>query len=350
MAINIIDGFYVGSSTPIDSRFVVANSTERTAIEYKYDGLKVFQRDTRETYIWNSTTSIWDLEGSGALSGTGTLNYVPRWVSGSSLGTSSLYSNSGKIGINDTNPLSYLQIKDISGGQPLSFNSRYVSATLDSAVVGYNWYWNGSDQSFDISKKSSYIEMTSQNGFLFKTRSGGSSNWVTNLELNNVSSGWNVVRSSGNGTFISGTLSLSSSTSPTVVNQMVTFDGSFRTLKSIYKNSKYLTLTSNYSILTDDNELIIKIGTIVGSSLSITLPTITASEIGREITIVLLSSSGKSLTFTAGAQNIKGLDDNVFTSISGNEAVKFTSVQVGLIFNGMFHIIVKILQTISIQH
>ena len=73
MAINIIDGFYVGSSTPIDSRFVVTNSTERTAIEYKYDGLKVFQRDTRETYIWNSTTSIWDLEGSGALSGSGNL-------------------------------------------------------------------------------------------------------------------------------------------------------------------------------------------------------------------------------------------------------------------------------------
>ncbi len=38
MAINTIDGFYIGSSTPIDTRITAADTTERTSIVYKYDG------------------------------------------------------------------------------------------------------------------------------------------------------------------------------------------------------------------------------------------------------------------------------------------------------------------------
>jgi hypothetical protein len=104
MAINIIEGFYLGSSTPIDSRFVVASATDRTSIVYKYDGLKVFQTDTRETWVWNSGTSTWDLEGSSNTSGSGTQNYVTKWLSSTVLGTSSLFATGSNVGINTVNP------------------------------------------------------------------------------------------------------------------------------------------------------------------------------------------------------------------------------------------------------
>ena len=326
MAINIIDGFYLGSSTPIDSRFVVANAADRTAIVYKYDGLKVFQRDNRTTYIWNSTTSLWEVEGSGFLSGSGTLNYVPRWASGSTLGTSSLYSSgNGKVGINDANPLSNLQIKENTLSAPLSLNVRYISGANDSAVIGYNWYYTTSDQSFTSTKKSAYIEMTSQDGFLLKTRNGGSSTWITNLELNNSSSGWNIIRSSGSGTFISGTLSLSSSSSPGTVNQMVTFDGSFRTLKSIYKNVKYLTLTSNYAVLPEDHEIIIT----TSLTRTITLPTLTLSQLGRELSFTLQSSLSVNLIFSHSA-NIIDLGGGVFNGVLRSEGtIKFVAFDFG---------------------
>jgi hypothetical protein len=327
MAINIIDGFYLGSSTPIDSRFVVSNSTERAAIVYKYDGLKVFQIDNRTTYIWNSTTSLWEVEGSGSLSGTGTLNYIPRWTSGSTLGTSSLYSSgNGKVGINDANPLSNLQIKENTLSAPLSLNVRYISGTNDSAVIGYNWYYTTSDQSFTSTKKSAYIEMTSQDGFLLKTRNGGSSTWTTNLELNNSSSGWNIIRSSGSGTFISGTLSLSSSSSPGTVNQMVTFDGSFRTLKSIYKNVKYLTLTSDYAVLPEDHEIIIT----TSLTRTITLPTLTLSQLGRELSFTLQQSSlSVNLIFSHSA-NIIDLGGGVFNGVLRSEGtIKFVAFDFG---------------------
>jgi len=62
MAINIIDGFYLGNSIPLDPRVVAADAATRTSITYKYDGLRVFQQDTRESWIWNSSSSTWSMD------------------------------------------------------------------------------------------------------------------------------------------------------------------------------------------------------------------------------------------------------------------------------------------------
>ena len=63
MAINITDGFNLNYAAPVDYRMVVANSTARLALTYKYDGLKVFQLDTRVSYIWNpSGSGNWNIE------------------------------------------------------------------------------------------------------------------------------------------------------------------------------------------------------------------------------------------------------------------------------------------------
>lgn len=49
-------------------------------------------------------------------SGSGTTDYIPLWISGSSLGNSILFQSSGKIGVGTTSPLSTL---DIYGGEIL---------------------------------------------------------------------------------------------------------------------------------------------------------------------------------------------------------------------------------------
>ena len=124
--INIVDGFKLGASTPIDDRIVAANSIVRNSITYKYNGLKVFQLDNRVEYIWNSGTSVWDLEPSGNVNtaATATVRNIPlfsgtnsvgNWILGASLMNQSLY---GAI--------------DVNGGVNLMPNTYF----------GFNIYWN----------------------------------------------------------------------------------------------------------------------------------------------------------------------------------------------------------------
>lgn len=356
MAINIIDGFYVGSSTPIDSRFVVTNSTERTAIEYKYDGLKVFQRDTRETYIWNSTTSIWDLEGSGALSGSGTLNYVAAWKGGATLGTSSLYYSYPRIGLNNTSPQSLFDIKDPVGSESLALNVRRISGSQDSVVLGYNWYYSSGDQRNTSLKPSTKIEFGSSGSiFSVQTRTLISPTWQPMLELYN-SSGYNFLRSLDKGNFISGSVSFSSGTTPYSSNNLVFVDGSIRTNSSNNIKTTYLTYNNSvfskqtgfnvngtinpmtsvgaspYNIAADDHFIVVRCTTAVTSG-SLNLPTLsslTSTDIGREITIqfdVQSLANINNIMFINSSSPIVGLDgQTTIAVISMGDTIKFVSI------------------------
>ena len=64
--INIIDGFNVNATEPVDYRLVVPTIIARDAIVYKYNGLAVFVEANRSTYVWNTTTLDWDIPFSGA--------------------------------------------------------------------------------------------------------------------------------------------------------------------------------------------------------------------------------------------------------------------------------------------
>jgi hypothetical protein len=356
MAINIIDGFYVGSSTPIDSRFVVANSTERADIQYKYDGLKVFQKDTRETFVWNSTTSLWEKDGSGALSGNGTLNYISSWTSGSALGTSSLYYSYPRIGLNNTSPQSLFDIKDPIGSESLALNIRRISSTQDSAVIGYNWYYNSGDQRNTSLKPSTKIEFGSSGAiFSVQTRTLISATWQPMLELFN-SSGYNFLRSLDKGNFISGSVSFSSSTTPYSSNNLVFVDGSFRTNSSNNLKNTYLTYNNSvfskqtgfrydgtinsmvsvgaspYNITSDDHFIVVRSTTAVTSG-SLNLPTLsslTSTDIGREITIqfdVQSLANINNIMFINSSSSIIGLDGQTTVAvISMGDTIKFVSI------------------------
>ena len=77
--IQIIDGFKLQTSTPIDSRIVVADDTERTSMSNKYHGLRVWQVDTNIPYFWNGTQ--WESELDLVVTGSGSINNVPKFSS-----------------------------------------------------------------------------------------------------------------------------------------------------------------------------------------------------------------------------------------------------------------------------
>ena len=343
MAINIIDGFYLGSATPIDSRFVVANTTERTAIEYKYDGLKVFQRDNRTTYIWNSSTSIWEVEGSGALSGTGTSNYVPRWTSGSSLGTSSIYSSYPNIGLNNTTPLSLFDIKDPSGSESLALNVRKISGSQDSVVIGYNWYYDSADARVNSLKPSTKIEFGSTQTILsFQTRVPSSPKWEPILELSN-GDGYNFLRSLDKGNFISGSVSFSSSAIPTMSAQLVYVNGSMRTSSSIHNSVNFVSQTAATYVVSDSDHEVVFSPLV---NFTVILPTPNAVNLGR---ILELSNNSSNRYFLLSPSAV-AVDGTVFGgAVMAGEKIKLLVVLDGLIYKWKITEIITPHDTITLE-
>jgi hypothetical protein len=74
MPISLQTNFDVFSNYPIDSRLVTTNSTTRLAIDYKYEGLKVYDKSDQITYVWNGITySIDGTNIGGIYGGSGTI-------------------------------------------------------------------------------------------------------------------------------------------------------------------------------------------------------------------------------------------------------------------------------------
>jgi len=73
MAIEIIDGFKVSSAVPVDNRIVASGSNARSAIAYKYEGLRVFDTYDSTPYVWLSNS--WKKENQTALSAATPLGF-----------------------------------------------------------------------------------------------------------------------------------------------------------------------------------------------------------------------------------------------------------------------------------
>lgn len=141
MSIPLIDNFSINTSKPIDDRTVVNNDSERINITFKFDGLKVFQKDNRVTYVWNELTSNWDIDNSG-LSKNGNENYIPIFGIDDELQNSLIYNTRvvsvnvgvgnppkyrGKVSINTEDPKGTLHINsinDVSTSTPFIIDNR----------------------------------------------------------------------------------------------------------------------------------------------------------------------------------------------------------------------------------
>lgn len=194
MPISTIDNFNINAKLAIDSRMVASNSTVRDAIAYKYDGLKVFQLDTRYTYVWNQTSfnttgitsSSWDVEGGGGSIGTGTPFRATMWNSlGSGLNDTSIVvapidpssEQNQKIGIGSA-PKGAFQIdgnytQTYLGGTPS--NPFVIDKGAARTTLGDNWYYSSGDKYSNIYYGSSVIDLNN-GSIIFKGRTASSGN------------------------------------------------------------------------------------------------------------------------------------------------------------------------------
>lgn len=163
--INIQEQFQVNIGLPIDARIVASGSTERNAIQYKYDGLLVYDTNDRKTYAWNDNTSQWT---QADLNGVGQPNYVTKWSS-SGLTQSPIYTTgvtTGKIGINTNDPKGWLQINPEAGS-----SDPYI---IYGDFFARNWYNDGSDQYINYTSGSAGLKFTINGEILLYLRPSSS--------------------------------------------------------------------------------------------------------------------------------------------------------------------------------
>jgi len=125
MAFNVIDGFNVNAAAPVDYRLVVANTTLRDALQYKYNGLPVFVEADRKTYIWNSTTSDWDVSFFGISDRVAVINSVGNGITASII----QHGSDGITFLNTNTYITTLGTMSIIGGTGVSSKGGTVIIT-----------------------------------------------------------------------------------------------------------------------------------------------------------------------------------------------------------------------------
>lgn len=206
MSIQIITGFTVNSSTPLDNRIVASGAAARNSIPYKYVGLRVFDTSNNRSYYYNGVTfsaEITDQVNGGA-------GYVPVFTSQNYIGNSRIFQlssgNERRIGISTNNPTgvyTYMQIGGMSLTEdPGYFPSQSLPLTIHKGgtnVIASNWFYNGGTPGHDYfnpSKGSSLISLGNEGDFYIWNRPGGAPTPIQTIYLSNnnkvgIGSNWN---------------------------------------------------------------------------------------------------------------------------------------------------------------
>lgn len=135
--IEIIDGFKVNSSTPIDERIIAHGLTARDSIIYKYNGLRVFDTLEIVPYVWMGS---WINENSFSVGVSGSsANYIPMFNSGSIIGNSVLYQKYNRIGLNTIDPSDMFEVNNgnigITGSGYFKGNGQGIT-NLNASHIG----------------------------------------------------------------------------------------------------------------------------------------------------------------------------------------------------------------------
>ena len=129
MALNIIQGYTPSTTEPIDSRFVAADSASRYSIPSfgAYNGLIVYQEDTKVSWVLTEKTRIDKDEGWTAL--------------GASSSTSGSYATTGSN--------TFIGDQSISGSLTISGSLNVISGSISTSYVYVDTYDSQSYQLID---------------------------------------------------------------------------------------------------------------------------------------------------------------------------------------------------------
>jgi hypothetical protein len=106
----------------------------------------------------DSANPTWTTIGSGAITGTGTINYLPKFTSASTLGNSQIFDNGVNVGIGTNSPTDLLHINAASNGGILLAVGNAIKGIQSStgSKVQLAW-WGGTDLVFGRSTEGGAI-------------------------------------------------------------------------------------------------------------------------------------------------------------------------------------------------
>ena len=111
MSIQLVDNFYLNSSKPLDNRFVVGSQsfyTNRHDIDWKYVGMRVWDLNDGIPYVWDGST--YSSENSVSISGSGTVNKIPKFSTSTTVTDSLIYDDGTYVGIGNNTPVYNLDV------------------------------------------------------------------------------------------------------------------------------------------------------------------------------------------------------------------------------------------------
>jgi len=216
MSIQIITGFSLNGSEPIDTRIVASGSSERDAIAYKYQGLRVFDLSNNKPYVYIGAT--WSEEGN-ASQVSGLTGSIGRLTSANTVGSSNIYQVGTNIGINTSNPLAAVQF----GPYPVpssGYSNPFVihnsgglagSVYVGSTVLGHNWYYTGAESYFDSLVGSSKLIFGYNGDMLFQNKAGGPGNFIQSIYISpsgrvGIGPGFGISSQPGSALVVNGTI------------------------------------------------------------------------------------------------------------------------------------------------
>lgn len=235
MSIQLITGFTVNNSTPLDNRIVASGAAARNSIPYKYVGLRVFDTSDNRAYYYNGVTFSPEITDQV----NGASGYVPVFTSQNYIGNSGIFQvNSGterRIGISTTNPTgvyTYMQFGGMNVGEdPNYYSGQSLPLTIHkggTTVIGSNWYWNGTANAyFNSSKGSSLIALGNEGDVSISNKPGGPTPPVQTIYLSNnnkvgIGSNWNWYTLPAEALDVTGRIKVSNGiTSPTTMTLLL---------------------------------------------------------------------------------------------------------------------------------
>ena len=154
MPIPLITNFTINTTAPIDSRMVASSSVARNSIPYIYDGMQVFQLDTRATWIYNSAGATWSISGRGD-------GVLPGITAGAGAGTSpTIVLNAGSDDVSG--------VINLTAGTAATTNAKICTITFNTTYpVGSHIHVSFSAKSAFAALFAPYIFTTNEtiNGF-----------------------------------------------------------------------------------------------------------------------------------------------------------------------------------------
>ena len=356
--IPIISNFDVNSYSPIDSRMVVDNAAARTSISYLYEGLKVYQTDTKVTWVYKGTG--WFVDGNGIYGGSGSLigdTYVSTGSIGSTIGSQS-YAFALTTNTGSQNPYLWTYFNRHTSGSSWTGVEATIAFQQDLASGGifkkswmsynaYDWFGTSLQGNIDYYIDTSRTLTISKNSLILWS-SGGTAATIqltsltSNRTYNLPNQGGTFAMVSDLASFVVGAPSLQSvtTTGATTSNQIVINNssflrantsggsiilstptlsgtwtqtmpnktGTFAMLSDIptsslsdYTLNNLGTITYTYTLVASDDHKLITSSYSGGSTVTITIPPYSTAAFGTGSSVDIIQLGTAPVTFTPGS-------------------------------------------------